>query len=381
VQKIKKKKKLPVFGRFKREKILASDIVIQRGFTKELNRVELIPVKCMSSPHFLITDENVDKLYGSRVQDNLIAGGYTIHKFVVPNGEYSKSLNYYGKLADKIFSLGIDKESFIISLGGGVVNNLSGVLASTLYRGIGLIHIPTTVMAQVDAAIDFKQAINATKGKNLIGSYYGALTIAIDPELLETLDIRHVRNGLAEAIKHALTQDKKLFIFLLENYKNIKSILFLEKVIRKAITLEMPLLSGDVRDDYNEMLPQYAHSVAHAIEHLSSYDLLHGEALTIAMCVTAETARLLGICKDDVVDMHYDICNKYNLPIKIPNTMSADDICNAIRYDKHYLKGSPTMALVQDVGNMWNDKGVYSAPIDYEVVKRAIKINKERKKI
>lgn len=378
LKKIGKKDKLAVFGSFERQKTLQSNIVIKRGLLKELDRVELIPVRYISSPHFIITDEKVDALYGAQVQKKLIAGGYKIHKFVVPEGEHSKSLDYYEKLADDIFSLGMDKESFIVSLGGGVINNLAGVLASTLYRGIGLIHIPTSMMAQVDAAIDFKQAINATKGKNLLGSYYDAQTIAIDPDVLESLDVRHIRNGIAESIKHALTQDRELLDFLDKNHKKLSDISFLEEVVKRTISLELPLLNGAAQDDYNEMLPQYAHSVGHAIEHLSSYELLHGEALTIAMCVTAEIARLLGICKDATVDVHYDICKKFGLPTIVPGNMTEEDICNTIRYDKHYLKGSPNMALVQEPGSVWSDKGVHGAPIDYEIIRRAIKNNKKK---
>ena len=367
------------FSNFYRNKIMQTDIFIEKGLLDKLDQVRLIPELFADSPHFILTDSVVDKLYGEKVLNGLLKAGYNVRKLVVPEGEKTKNINEYAKLADKIFSHGMDERSIIISLGGGVINNIAGFLASTLYRGIGLIHIPTTMMAQVDAAIDFKQAVNSANGKNLLGSYHPAMCIAIDPKILLSLDDRHINNGISESIKHALTQDMNFLRYLMDNSGKIRDVDFLEYVVRRTIELKVPLLNGDVRDDYNEMLPQYGHSVGHAVEHLSSYDLLHGEALAIGMCITAEIARLLDICGDDIVEAHYSICKKYNLPTKLPDYITEDDVCNVIKYDKHYLKGSPHMALAQKVGEVWNYNNTYSAPINYEILKQAININKKKK--
>jgi 3-dehydroquinate synthase len=233
-------------------------------------------------------------------------------------------------------------------------------------------------MAQVDAAIDFKQAINSKKGKNLLGSYYPAIKIAMDPEVLATLEKRHVINGVAESIKHALVQDEKFLEYLNDNHERIMEIDFLDDVVRRTIELKVPLLIGDVANDYNEMVPQYAHCVGHAVEHLSGYDLLHGEAVAVGMCVTAEISKLLGICDDGVVRAHYDICDKYNLPTIVPDYITEEDICQAIRFDKHFLRGKPQMALPTKIGDVWSDKGIHAVPVDYEVIKRAVALNKKR---
>ncbi len=370
--------KLPHFSEFSRQKNMKTEISVECGLLQKLTDLILVPSASRTSQHILITDSIVDTLYGDHVLSLLRAQGLLVHKIVIKAGESYKNLFEYGRVADEIFSKKIDKRSFLFSLGGGVINNITGFLASTLYRGIGLIHIPTSTMAQVDAALDFKQAVNSSYGKNLLGSYYPARSILIDPEMLQTLDDRHIVNGISESIKHALAQDSLFFDSLLSYSGSVRDISFLDMVVKKSIELKVPLLNGDVHNDYNEMLPQYGHCIGHAIEHLSSYDLLHGEAIAIGMCISAEIAQLLHICDQTVVDKHYNIFEKFQLPTVVPKTMEIEDIISTIRYDKHYLQGNPEMALLQNIGIPWQENGVYGIPIDYDILKKGIEINKKR---
>jgi 3-dehydroquinate synthase len=273
----------------------------------------------------------------------------------------------------------MDEGSVIVDVGGGVVNNMAGFLAATLYRGVELIHIPTTTMAQVDAAIDFKQAVNSKKGKNLTGAYHPASHVLIDPDTLATLPERHIRNGLAESLKHAITQDAEFFQWLLKNERPLTDLDFWETVIRRTIALKVPLLNGDPHDEANEMLPQYGHSIGHAVEHVSGYAFLHGEAVAIGMCVSAEIARLIGVCDEATVEAHYQLCSRYGLPTQIPQSINVEDVLNTIRYDKHYLGSLPRMALVSSVGTVWKDQGVVSIPIDYPILARAIEANQSHR--
>lgn len=363
---------------FSRRRTLQTHIVVEQGVLARLVERQLIPESHLHSNHYIITDATVDALYGEQVRQGLSARGAAVHKLVVAPGEATKNIHVYARLADEIFSRGLDKHSIIISLGGGVVNNIAGFLASTLYRGIGLIHIPTTSMAQVDAAIDFKQAVNASFGKNLFGSYYAAQTIVIDPTVLLSLTQRHLYDGFAESIKHALTQNAGFLRFLNENADRLHDVNILEEIVRRTLALKVPLLNGDTADDYNEMLPQYGHSVAHAVEHLSGYELLHGEAVAVGMCVVAEVAHLMGVASQEIVDAHYRICEQYRLPTRVPDDISPEDVCATIRYDKHYLWGRPHMALVVEPGKCWEENGIYGLPVDYELVKQAVQINQSR---
>jgi len=375
----KTQRSLDIAYTFLRQRILKTHIVVEQGILARLAELQLIPESHLRSSHFIITDSTVDALYGERVQRGLSARGAIVHKLVVAPGETTKNIHMYAQLADEIFSRGLDKNSIIISLGGGVINNIAGFLASTLYRGIGLIHIPTTSMAQVDAAIDFKQAVDASFGKNLFGSYYAAQTIVIDPTVLLSLPQRNLYDGFAESIKHALTQDTSFLRFLSENANRMHDINVLEEIVRRTLALKVPLLNGDTADDYNEMLPQYGHSVAHAVEHLSGYELLHGEAVAVGMCVVAEIARLMGVASQEIVEAHYRICEQYHLPTRVPGDISPEDVCATIRYDKHYLWGRPHMALVVEPGKCWDEDGTYGLPVDSELVKEAVRVNQSRK--
>ncbi|MCX7124655.1 MAG: 3-dehydroquinate synthase, partial [Gammaproteobacteria bacterium] len=150
-----------------------------------------------NSRHFLISDNTVNGLYGDLVESIFINAGYTLSRIVCDDSEGSKSFAQFESICTKMLDIGFDKNSFVISLGGGVVNNLAGFIASTLYRGINLAHIPTSLLSQVDAAIDFKQALNTNHGKNLVGSFYPASVVLVDSFFLRTLDERHFYNGLA----------------------------------------------------------------------------------------------------------------------------------------------------------------------------------------
>ncbi len=363
---------------FARSRQMETKIVIKRGLIDDLDHLGLIEPSRYRSPHFLLTDAVVDSLYADRVLAKFRSAGFQMMKLVMPAGEHAKNFDTYTMLADQILAHGMDEGSVLVNVGGGVVNNMAGFLAATLYRGVSLIHIPTTTMAQVDAAIDFKQAVNSKKGKNLTGAYHPASYVLIDPDTLATLPERHLRNGLAESLKHALTQDPDFFAWLLSKPWAMDDLVFWDEVIRRSIALKVPLLNGLDQKEMNEMIPQYGHCVGHAVEHVSGYEFLHGEGVTIGMCVSAEIARLIGVCDDATVEAHYQLCKHFSLPTVIPTSMAVEDILNTIRYDKHYLGSIPRMGLVSTIGTMWQERGVVSIPIDDSILERAIALNQAR---
>eukprot|EP00965_Chrysotila_dentata_P201876 6180801-Pleurochrysis_carterae.AAC.2 len=200
---------------------LESDVLIKNGILSELKEYgrEIIPARCHDASNYLVTDSICDELYAEKVVLGFRAAGLNVRKLVVPvmtdksgetSTEPSKTREVFDQLVDEIIGSGINKNSCIISLGGGVVNNICGVLAANLYRGITLVHLTTTTMGAFDAAIDFKQGINHPLGKNLLGTYWPASTIVIDPTTFRTLSQRHLLNGIAEALKHGFCQSREL---------------------------------------------------------------------------------------------------------------------------------------------------------------------------
>lgn len=362
------------------KKQMESDIFLEAGLLKNLSDVGVFKDLRQDSQHFIITDENVGKLYLKQVESAFLEKEFKVHSFIVEASENSKSLAVYSEIAKKTLDTKFDKYSCIISLGGGVVNNLAGFLASTLYRGIGLIHIPTSLLAQVDAAIDFKQAVNHSFGKNLIGSYYPATKIIIDPMVLITLDSRFIKDGLAESIKHALCQDIAFYSFLCSNVNKLDDVNVLSKIVNRSIELKLELMNDDLDDDHDESIKQYGHAVGHAIEHLSNGHVYHGESISIGMCVSAEIALLLGLSDEKTRDLHYEIFEAINLPTKVPEEFSFEMIWNKMIYDKHSLNGKVYTGLVRAVGMMVEtNAGKFGHYIEQDVLIEAVQANKSRK--
>lgn len=362
---------------FQADRRLRSEVLVQKDSLRRLDELGVFDGIRKESRHLLVTDKNVEKLYLRPVLESIERSGRSVRTLTVPPNEGSKSFKWYAALVEKALDYGFDKHSVIFSLGGGVVNNLAGFLASTLYRGIGLVHFPTSLLAQVDAAIDFKQAINFDHGKNLIGSYYPASKIVVDPLVLRTLDIRLIRDGLAESIKHAICQDSQFLAYMTANADHLTDADFLSDVVKRSIDLKLQVMSGDLDSDYDETLKQYGHAIGHAVEHLSEGEIFHGEGISIGMCVSAEVALILGLSDTETLDVHYGTFERMGLPTRVPSGYSLSDLWEKIRYDKHFLGGRAYMGLVRTAGVMApTDTGNFGHYIDQEIVFAAIEKNR-----
>lgn len=356
---------------------MKSEVIISNGALTKLDMLGALKDIRIDSKHILVTDENLEKLYLASVLELIEKEGLSVKILVVPASEKSKSFDSYSDLVKQALDYGFDKHSVIFSLGGGVINNLAGFLSSTLYRGIGLVHFPTSLLAQVDAAIDFKQAINFEHGKNLIGSYHNASKIIIDPQVLKTLDIRFIRDGLGESIKHAICQDSDFLNYINGNSERLVDLDFLYKVVTRSVELKLEVMSDDIYNEFDECIKQYGHSVGHAIEHLSQGKVFHGEAIAIGMCVSAEIALILGETDVNTVEWHYEIFDRVRLPTTVPRGYSLADIWETIRYDKHFVDGKAYMGLVRTMGVMATRKsGGFGHYIDQKTLFEAIEVNR-----
>lgn len=365
-------------------KKLSSEVLISVGVLQNLSKINLFDKIRKNSVHLILTDTNVEKLYLASIIKQFTDNGFIIKPLIVEASEESKSLNIYTKLVEQSLEYGFDKYSVVFSLGGGIVNNLAGFLSSTLYRGIHLIHFPTSLLSQVDAAISFKQAINHKYGKNLIGSYHAPEKIIVDPSVLKTLELRFIQDGLAESIKHALCQSESFVDYLVDYKGSLYDIDFLEYVIKHSIELKMKVMDGDVvrlASDYNESIKHYGHTIGHAIEHLSEQTLYHGEAISIGMCVSAEIAYLLNLCDFNTLEKHYKIFSKYNLPTKVPSVYSDEELWDKIKYDKHFLDNKAYFGLPSSIGNMRHiDKfdDIFGHYITKNIVLKGVSNNRKR---
>ncbi|KAI4134784.1 MAG: hypothetical protein LQ347_001231 [Umbilicaria vellea] len=300
------------------------------------------------SKHVLITDHAVASLYLLQLDACLQKLNIRVHPIIVGAGEEFKTLQTFTTILKDCASCGLDKESTVISFGGGVVKDLAGFLASTLFRGVNLVHIPTTLLAQVDAAVDWKQALNLSEGKNLIGSMYSPSEVWVNTAFLRSLNQRWIRDGLAESIKIALCRSSDFLDLLME--ASISNSAWLAQIVDTSVSLKVKTMRRDSEPD--EAVKQYGHAIGHAIEHLSSGRLGHGESIAIGMCVSAELGMLAGLTDDITVQKHYEVFGKLSLPTKVPNDQSHRMIWEKVRFDKHYLRESMYAPIVKSVGKM-----------------------------
>jgi len=294
--------------------------------------------------HVLVTDERVDRLHGRRLHGLLRGRGLDVAYVVVPEGERSKSLAAYVGLVDRVLELGADERSTMLSLGGGVVCNLTGMIAATLFRGVRLVHLPTTLMAQADAAIGHKQALNGPRGKNLVGSYYAPDLVWVDPDTLLTLEERWVRDGFAEILKHALAQDGALLECVSRPDATLRDLDFVTECIERTVALKCGTIDADPFERDEAMVLQYGHTVGHAVEHGSGYALGHGESVAIGMVAAARLARaIVGV---DQIEGHRELIARWGLPTEIPDGLDPALLLDRVRRGKRCTGDTVWMALV-----------------------------------
>ena len=235
----------------------------------------------------LISDENVASHYRTPVTRTLEDAGWTVKSVVLPPGESTKSAEHLHTLYDEALDWGIDRDTPVFSLGGGVIGDLAGFAAATLLRGLPLVHLPTSLLAQVDAAVGGKTAINHRTGKNLIGAFYQPRLVCADPTTLDTLPMDEYTGGMAEVVKHALIGDASLFEYLEDHLVPVLSRRdrdAIAETIERAVRVKAEIVSADEREAGRRAVLNFGHTFAHAIEAVAGYGTFsHGEAVAVGM--------------------------------------------------------------------------------------------------
>lgn len=302
------------------------------------------------SKKFIITDSHVGQLYGKKL--SLALNQSFRYVIVVPAGEKSKSQKTKDTLENKLLQLHADRHSVIIALGGGMIGDLAGFVAATLFRGIPLIQIPTSLLAQVDSSVGGKVAINHPLGKNLIGAFHQPHQVYIDPSLLETLPDREFRSGLAEVIKYGAILDADFFTDIERNHRNIleRDHTVLITMIKRCCELKRNVVQNDERESGLRKILNFGHTVGHAIESLSHFRLLHGEAISIGMVAEAKlSTRTTGLALTDVFRIQ-SILDRCHLPTEIPPSYTLRKLLPVISYDKKNLGGTVYYTLLTGIG-------------------------------
>ena len=318
----------------------------------------------------LVTNTTVDELYGDFVKNILEKAEFCVSKVVIPDGEEYKTLEYASYLYDEFLMAKVDKTTTIVSLGGGVIGDLTGFAASTFMRGVPFVQIPTTLLAQVDASVGGKVAVNHPSCKNLIGSFYQPRFVLAELDFLKTLPKCELVAGMAEIIKHGVIADRELCVFL---EKHSADMLSLESstvlhVIEKSCTIKARIVERDEKECKLRGILNYGHTVGHAVEALTSYKVYkHGEAVAIGMHQAAKLSYTLGLCDRDFVERQRDLIASIGLPCSYNNSIKPEDIVKVLPLDKKVQNSQVVFVLVHGI-----EKPVFKQDISTDIILTAL---------
>ena len=296
----------------------------------------------------IISDSNVAPLLADRVDKSLLAAGFQPTLIAIPAGENSKTLERAGAICDQMIGTHLDRHSFVVGLGGGVVGDISGFVAAIFERGIPHVQIPTTLLAMVDSSIGGKTGVNTAAGKNLIGAIHHPVLVVDDVEVLKTLPAREFNQGFAEIIKHATIADAGMFEALKDKVRQD-----LGPLIRRNIEIKGAMVARDELDRTGERaLLNFGHTIGHAIERAGDYhEFLHGEAISLGMVAAGTISCKKAGLPSDERNAIADVLTKFQLPTRLPPNFAREKIFAALPFDKKFERGQIRFVLTSKIGS------------------------------
>jgi shikimate kinase/3-dehydroquinate synthase len=302
---------------------------------------------------YLISDSMVHAHWGAAAEEALQAAGLRVACHVVPAGETSKSLETAAAIYDWLVSERAERGEAIVALGGGMVCDLAGFVAATFVRGLPLVHVPTSLLAMVDAAVGGKVAVNHKEAKNLIGAFYQPRLVLADVSTLQTLPPRELTTGWAEVIKHALIMDEELLRLLEENADAVMRLepAVTSEVISRSIALKAAVVSEDEREETGRRtILNYGHTIGHGLETAAEYaGMLHGEAVAVGMAGAARIACRLGLLPPETAERQDALIARFGLPLRASG-VDAAKVLAAIALDKKIKGGDIRWVLLEGIG-------------------------------
>jgi 3-dehydroquinate synthase len=338
------------YGNFKI--IVGSDLLDQVG--------SLIAKRVRPSSCAIISDTNIAPVFGERVRTSLTNAGFEPLLITIPAGEPSKTLEQVGLICDEMLADGLDRQSFVIGLGGGVIGDISGFVAAIFQRGIPHVQIPTTLLAMVDSSIGGKTGVNTPAGKNLLGAVHQPALVIDDVDLLKTLPPQELNQGFAEIIKHAIIADAEMYKDLTQvasskldwfNQSSLPETLVV--LIKRNIEIKANIIAKDEHDRSGERaILNFGHTIGHGIERAGDYgQFSHGEAVSLgivgACSISTKKVGLTNAERDAIVAL----LKRFSLPTKLPSDFPREKILDALKFDKKFERGEIRFVVTPKIGS------------------------------
>lgn len=306
-----------------------------------------------ASRYVIVTDTNVEDLYGSNLQDQLEEAGVGTELISFPAGEASKNMDTILYLAKELIRLQADRKTMLLALGGGVTGDIAGFLASIYMRGVPFIQIPTTLLAQVDSSVGGKTGVDLPEGKNLLGTFYQPKLVLTDVNTLSTLPKQELKNGMAEVIKYAMIRSPKLFNILEQKWNEI--LVLDSEVITAIVALSCAIKAMIVEEDEKEAglrrILNFGHTAGHAIEAAANYTISHGEAVNMGMVVAARMSFKRELMRFEEFSRFIRLLKRFDLPYAIPAHLSPKELLTIMKHDKKVQHGELHYVLNKGIGD------------------------------
>jgi len=328
-------------------------VLIGDAFLRQVGSHARDHLKCKTCA--IVSDSNVARLFADRVKQSLTAAGFRPILITIPAGERSKTLNQAGAICDRMIAAGLDRQSFVVGLGGGMISDISGFVAAIYHRGIPHVQIPTTLLAMVDSSVGGKTGVDTRAGKNLIGAFHQPALVIDDLDVLKTLPRRQFNQGFAEIIKHAVIADAKMFRTL-ESWDASSSLASgaraLQRLIKRNIQIKSRIVAKDERDRTGlRALLNFGHTVGHAVERAGNYRrFLHGEAVSLGIVAAcAISVKKAGLPASQCAAI-VDLLERFELPTRLPPKFPRTRILDAVKFDKKFESGKIRFVVTPRIG-------------------------------
>lgn len=300
----------------------------------------------------LVTDEHVAALYAAALSDGLKRAGAPCHTFSVAPGEGSKSMGTLSRLLGELAQYAYSRSDVVVALGGGVVGDLAGFAASVYLRGVTLVQVPTTLLAQIDSSVGGKTAVNLPEGKNLVGAFYPASLVCADIQTLRTLPAEVFADGMAELIKYALISDADMFARLEHGKPVTAASPELPELVARCVDIKRGVVETDERDTGERMVLNFGHTIGHSIERLCArrgLPMTHGRGVALGMAAIARAGERMGLTEKGTAERIVSVLQKYGLPHDT-GEYDADELLRGIAVDKKNLAQKLNLVMISEPG-------------------------------
>ncbi|HEY2164580.1 MAG TPA: 3-dehydroquinate synthase [Gemmatimonadaceae bacterium] len=348
------------------------DVTVAAGILDRLG--DIVRDAAPAHRYAIVTDSNVGVAYGPRVLEAL--GAERAAVFTVSAGESHKTRESWARVTDALFAARFGRDTTIVALGGGVIGDLAGFVAATFMRGIPFVQVPTTLLAMIDASVGGKTGVDTPAGKNLVGAFHQPAAVVADLRTLATLPSAQLTSGLAEAIKHGVIADAGYFDTVTAVAEQIDEIdvagARMLDLVARSIEIKADVVRRDERETGLRKILNFGHTIGHAIEHMSGYTILHGEAVAVGMVFESRIAERLGVAESGTASRVESAVRAVGLPASLPSRMSGSGVVEATHGDKKARGGNAEYALPTRIGTMAAENDGWAVAVPDAIVREVL---------